>query len=186
MSLFTDAGRGLLWAAEREGSSRCAHLVRVFEKQKTPTSCGVCCAVVAANFLALCALPPDSGRHGEGEGRGELGRGGEGRGGGWAGDGALRKGAPLPLLSEALVLSQCCQLISGVEDAVLHQHGLTLRQVCRWDVRVARQWARPSVCPCASVRIVSSFPSSCFPAFLLSFSHFRVCAERAKMCPNTC
>jgi hypothetical protein len=100
ISLFSDAGRDLLKAAEDRGAggaSSCARLVPFFEKQKTPTSCGVCCAVIAANVLTA-NVDADKG---------------------------------VPLLREAEVLSQCSRLVAGVEEAVLYQYGLTLRQVKR-------------------------------------------------------
>ena len=98
ISLFSDAGRDLLKAAEDRGAggvSSCARLIPFFEKQKTPTSCGVCCAVIAANVMTA-NVDADKG---------------------------------VPLLREAEVLSQCSRLVAGVEEAVLYQHGLTLRQV---------------------------------------------------------
>ena len=50
--LFSEEGRQMLAVAEDAGTSACATVAPVFAKQRSPTSCGVCCAVVAANFLA--------------------------------------------------------------------------------------------------------------------------------------
>ena len=50
--LFSEEGRQMLAVAEDGGTSACATVAPVFAKQRSPTSCGVCCAVVAANFLA--------------------------------------------------------------------------------------------------------------------------------------
>lgn len=120
MSLFTGAGRALLEAAQNEGSSVCATVTRAFRKQGTPTSCGVCCAVIAFNALQLARAP-----------RSEI----MSKGAVSAND--FRRGAAAlreldgDMVLEREVRNRCGELIPGADQDVLDTHGLTLRQVAK-------------------------------------------------------
>ena len=116
VALFSDAGRALLEAAQVQASSACATVARVFSKQGTPTSCGVCCAVVAVN--ALQGAGAASGLAGwTAEADWRRGVSGESMGGGG-------------LTVERAVRERCSELV-GVDRDILHRHGLTLRQVAK-------------------------------------------------------
>jgi hypothetical protein len=116
VTLFSDAGRALLEAAESQVSSACATVARVFSKQGTPTSCGVCCAVIAVNVLEGAGLASGpAGWRDKADWQRAVSADSMGGGG---------------LQLERAVRERCSELV-GADRDILHRHGLTLRQVAK-------------------------------------------------------
>jgi hypothetical protein len=120
ISLFTNAGRALLEAAQVERSSVFATVASAFRKQGTATSCGICCAVIALNAIKFVRAPSggvallSTGTSPRKHSRRAATAGLEVGGG---------------MMVESEVRGRCSQLVPRADPDVLERHGLTLRQV---------------------------------------------------------